>query len=1299
MQFKNITKEKTLSALASLTLLLAAGCDRSPPVVEKSIMQTPVKSPGIEQTAGGLVLSGAGYAVTFSSRDGAITSVVDKTKGADSIWQSEKPGLWAVTFEDNSGITAAQFSADSTDHTFRYEIDKDVLRLVYSSAEVELTVTATPVENGVDLRAQVKPATKTIFALSLPARLIFAADAVQRVITTLETAGTGVALKAGFFQRQPESSQFGWAAKPKGPGNYAALVGAPLQQRPDNDPQVAIKATPEASAWFTPELISSINASQVKVNRPPAQGQADVVLIDSVNGPFLSASRLGGSGALWRFGGMVLPDSTAMIRESMGAVLEKLTSSPEWATRKKIGVVGLQKSPPVGFALLSAKEWLNRINLIPGVAHGQIEVVELTSLPQLLGALDSTDFLAILNPYGEYVPSAESEGTSETIGSIGKFIKAGGNWIETTGYPFYYEWSAGKYNQAGTSYPQSFTDFYHLESAKGNASWFSVQPRGDLKPWEAANDTRRILVPVKFATGANKDGGWTDRSFFTYGKAGATWQSPVIRMLVGVPLEEGIDKAVAANGVSRKLVDKYSPEVYEKLKNSVLVAYEGPAKDQIDSLDLLPSPSLIHFANYMKYGFDRGLPEHLPPNAGYGTEADFRRFYDEAHKRGLLMMPYANPTWWNTNPRSETFLKAGEDPLLKQLDGKIRSESYGGPDQGFSITMWHPAVRAANEVTLQQFTKDYPTDILFYDQVGGGGRNTVYDINPASPTPYANSEGLISLSQEHSATVPLSVECGWLGLSDHLVQFCGVATGLFPSTMWGEAVSYMKNAYDPATWEMYPLVQRMTQDKVQSINHDLAQFVRNQRELTWTLSLGYGLSFSISPTILKCVEGSREWLYWLDRVQKSVVSKYIGEKVGSFQHEQSKTPGDKDEGIVRAVYGPVNLFANLEPRGVETDGVTVAPHGFLATAPGMVAGRLQSLGGTDFGTDGISFVAESREGKPEVWVYAAPETEAAVLLPKDLNLTGAVNLAFDGHSVAGKVSDGVLRFTLPSRDAGNLIAPPPGLADKAPAARTGEKPWIGVLDLGPDFPVHSTKMTPNDWVNGFEQSSLVKEQGLVVKRITTVAELLQALNNQAGSNPWFAIINPYGEGSPSKGKGEWSATIEGIRSYVRNGGIWWETSGLPYCISYYQENGVWKGETSYMVALNSLGIIANITMFTAAKPIVVTEKGKEWFDPALVKTLETQTGLATWRMPSRLAGDSPDSGHVTLVRTGDFDYLGGYRLGGWGWFFRIAQSNADPATAIPLAVASTTYLLNHPPVLLGGEDRTKFLWHATVSQK
>jgi len=172
-----------------------------------------------------------------------------------------------------------------------------------------------------------------------------------------------------------------------------------------------------------------------------------------------------------------------------------------------------------------------------------------------------------------------------------------------------------------------------------------------------------------------------------------------------------------------------------------------------------------------------------------------------------------------------------------------------------------------------------------------------------------------------------------------------------------------------------------------------------------------------------------------------------------------------------------------------------------------------------------------------------------------------------------------------------------------------------------------------------------------------------------------------------------------LRSWEVARGIWWETSGLPFCLSYYREDGVWKGESSYQTALNSLGIIANITMFTSAKPLVATNTGKVWFDASLVKTLETQTGLPTWRMPSRLAGDLPDSGHVTLIRAGDFDYIGGYRLGGWGWFFRITQSNANPETAIPVVVAATKYLYNHRPEPVGGKDRMKFVWHVDVKPK
>jgi hypothetical protein len=71
---------------------------------------------------------------------------------------------------------------------------------------------------------------------------------------------------------------------------------------------------------------------------------------------------------------------------------------------------------------------------------------------------------------------------------------------------------------------------------------------------------------------------------------------------------------------------------------------------------------------------------------------------------------------------------------------------------------------------------------------------------------------------------------------------------------------------------------------------------------------------------------------------------------------------------------------------------------------------------------------------------------------------------------------------------------------------------------------------------------------------------------------------------------------------------------------------------------------------------------------------------------------------VTLLRSGEGDYAGGYRLGGWGWFFRIAETNGKPETVLPIIIGATKYLFNHPPVV-AAEDRTKFLWHATVAQK
>ena len=68
-------------------------------------------------------------------------------------------------------------------------------------------------------------------------------------------------------------------------------------------------------------------------------------------------------------------------------------------------------------------------------------------------------------------------------------------------------------------------------------------------------------------------------------------------------------------------------------------------------------------------------------------------------------------------------------------------------------------MRAANRRTVRQFTQELPVDLLFQDQCGA--RRWSPDFNPASPTPTAYIEGLLSMVEEDSRDVPLATEDGW----------------------------------------------------------------------------------------------------------------------------------------------------------------------------------------------------------------------------------------------------------------------------------------------------------------------------------------------------------------------------------------------------------------------------------------------------------------------------------------------------------------------------------------------------------
>jgi len=553
---------------------------------------------------------------------------------------------------------------------------------------------------------------------------------------------------------------------------------------------------------------------------------------------------------------------------------------------------------------------------------------------------------------------------------------------------FFKRQPSNKFLKYESPYPPVFADFLHLDSSAGTASLYRIQPR-TWKPWAGEEDPKAIFVPGRLALGGDEQGGWCERAFGTWVPAGRTWIAPTVRLALGGSAEHDLLAYCQANAITRTLQQKLPPQLLGTFCRAVLVKYNGSAREKIASLDKLPVPTLIHYADYLQGGFDKQYPDHLPPGPGFGTPEELRALHDRAHQLGHLLMPYTNPTWWCDHPRGPTFERAGEAPLLRTLDDKPSFERYARND-GWTTCLWHPAVRAANRRTLQQFTDDYPTDIFFQDQCGA--RTWKYDLNAASPTPYAYAEGMLSMVDEDCAAKPLSTEDGWDRVVNAEVQLCGFTFALGPGKGAPQRPE-MKMVYHPSTWQLYPLAQRIAHDKAAMLHHDLGKFVTDRPTLAWTLGLGFAMSYAIRAKALD-EPAPREWLKWLDRIQKSVCARYVGQPVATFAHEQG---GDvpSDDGVIRASYGPVQLAVNLGPTARREAGRELPGYGFCATAPGMVAANLKRLADIDFGDEGVCFVAEGDAKRAEVWFLARAGEEVAAELPGDIS--GNVVVTFDGQ--------------------------------------------------------------------------------------------------------------------------------------------------------------------------------------------------------------------------------------------------------------------------------------------------------------
>ncbi|MBV9848047.1 MAG: hypothetical protein JO250_00015 [Armatimonadetes bacterium] len=858
-------------------------------------------------THGPIIVRGGGGEVGFDPQTGRIVFLRRSgSKDIPGIAQTPPGGdLWTLRLRGGQTVRAGDFLKDRPLTMERY--GPQAIRLIYASAQgATVTVDAAGSAAGIDLRLSVKGLADDVLDAAVPDDLSFDPAGLHRV---LFPEHLGIALKPSFFEAHAEA--VAWDSAPVGPEGLRRVAGVSCRMDPLDAAPVTVRATALGRQTLGADLSAQWEAAPRLVNRPSVP-EPDVPLLTSDAGAYLGGHRIG-SGLLLRFGGPVRAEDGPLAARTAERLVAALAQSPAAfgltpQTGRTRVVLILLPHANTGLASEGA-----RLQNSPTLAGAGLQVTIADGPESLRAALGDARTLAVINPYGEQFPAGDDPGAM--LDAIHGYLSGGGAWLETGGYSFYYGLRANHFLSLEDHHPsRAFSDFGGIETNTGSVSLYGVQD---------AHDAHLIFVPSLWRTVGDAAGGHLQRLWQTFLPKTEGGQTPPVRLRVSDRDARAALRAYAKdNGLDRPLAAKMPRRTLELWKRSVMVKLvAGTADEELALLDHLPTPAILHLVAYLHGGFDRQYPDHLPPNPRYGTPEQFRQVIDRAHVRGDLVMPYTNTTWWPDNPKEPTFLAAGDAPLLVRLDGQHNHETYGPGSSGWSITPFHPAVTASVDRLMDQFTREYPVDILFGDQ--NGARGLMYDVNPASPTPYAYTQGMIDLAARAAAKVPVATEDGFDRLLNAESMFCGLTQELvaFPYTH----DTLLKDRLPDADWEFFPMAQYVAHDKAFFIHHDLGAGVADRDALLWTLALGYGMSLSVSPN--EAADARKmEWLSYLAQLQRTLGPHYMGAPLTAFRYLR----GSGSQGVMEAVYGDMRVVVNLTDRPYRDGPVNVAAHGFSA---------------------------------------------------------------------------------------------------------------------------------------------------------------------------------------------------------------------------------------------------------------------------------------------------------------------------------------------------------------------------------
>jgi Domain of unknown function (DUF6259) len=549
-------------------------------------------------------------------------------------------------------------------------------------------------------------------------------------------------------------------------------------------------------------------------------------------------------------------------------------------------------------------------------------------------------------------------------------------------------------------------DFLSFDAGAGHLAMYSANP--DPNP----------LRPIELGFVRDAPGTFCGdarfciaHSFDTWVADGATWESPPVRIRVG----ETVDKSLLAYRKDNA-IDKY-PSVADKL-GSQATEYEQsplikadphrglpPLADWASEFDRLPSPALIHPVHFHPGRFDEVDPDFLPLDPSVGTSADFRSMVDDAHAQGLLVMPYLNVSWWNTDsPTVKKLLAQGPAERFAALDasGQPRMERYK-PFHGYVVSPYTVPVKDRVHALMDQWQAEHPTDCYFFDQIGS--RPWIRDFNPAAPDSLSYADGWLALMGQLAPRC-LMAEDGW----DRLAKtFAGFHGGLLVVQRESQEADYLFGA---GNWQPYPLLPMILHDKVLLYQHDLSE--RTMTTDPWTLTFNVAYGFMLS--------------YDWDNTAQALDSPWL-DVVGSFQHalgpysagQPLQSFGSPAANVSETGYPNMSVLANWsDAAAYAVDGYGVAPTGFLARSKdgALVAGSFAgTFDGSPLSAGTHQLVVARTSTAVTVHQPLGGDTQLAVRLPSSWQAGKPVRAEMVGPdgsargSFDGTVQNGRFVFT------------------------------------------------------------------------------------------------------------------------------------------------------------------------------------------------------------------------------------------------------------------------------------------------